>query len=136
MAKLTKAQKVQYPEFIAYVDFCAGYGEEFADGLLIKAMTETALIDAIKRMETAVGKLPIDSVYLVDIYGKAGEAENGEPLYTTVIMSRVHYEYEKLQPMQWHIRDEAHGETESGLYSWLDRGDGSRYGMLDFVRKI
>jgi hypothetical protein len=134
MAKLTKAKKAAYPEFIARIDFCASFGTEFANGLLIKAMTETTLMDAVRRMEAAVGKLPVESVYLVDIYGKAGELESGEPLYSTVIMSRVHYEYDKLQSMQWHIRDEAHGERESGLYAWFANGDGSRYGALEFER--
>ena len=133
MKKLTKAQKAAYPEFIVYIDCTAKGSEKTGWQTFKKAMEETNILDAMRRVETLIQERAED-IYLVEIYAKTGEETDiGEPVYKTAIMTRVHMEYGKACSSQWHFQDEAHGEYEDGEYLWYGTED--RNGVLEFYKK-
>lgn len=148
MNKLTKKQKAAYPEFIALIDISASSRWKYDDikgyrepGYYIRAMEEKDIFVAMRRVERTIKKLAGD-IYLVDILGKSGkEDENGEPIYESKIMTRVHLsdydkdengEYKAL-PSKWHFRDAEHSESNDCVYKWYAYED--RYGWLEWVSK-
>lgn len=131
MKKLTKAQKAQYPAFIVYIDTTVQGEKNTGHSIFCKAMEETNLLDAMKRVEACI-KERHEDIYLVDIYAKTDETnEIGEPIYKSAIMTRVHSEYGEAQASQWHFRDKEHGETDHGACIWIPFGD--RNGTLQGV---
>lgn len=128
MKKITKAQKALYPEFVIYIDTTAKGEEVTGHKVFTKAMEEKNILDAMKRAEQCIKKQG-ENIYLVDIYAKTDkENEQGEPLYKTVLMTRVHMEYGQAQSSNWHFRDSEHNESEDGYYEWLPNG-------LDFTQR-
>lgn len=80
MKKLTKAQKAAYPEFIVYIDCTAKGSEKTGWQTFKKAMEETNILDAMRRVETLIQERAED-IYLVEIYAKTGEETDiGEPI--------------------------------------------------------
>jgi len=134
MKKLTKAQKAQYPKYVAYVDFSSEGRNEYDMSIYTRALAQTDLLDAMQHMETCIQKYGI-KIYLVDILHQVGEdEETGEPLYRTAIMTRVHGDEDYTDSSSWHFRDKAHRESPSGYYKWYAT-DTERRGSLAWVRK-
>lgn len=148
MKKLTKKQKAAYPEFIVVIDVATDMREEFegvkgykSPGYYVKAMEETDIFAAMRRVENVIKKHGC-TIYLVDILGKSGkEEENGEPIYEKKLRTRVHlsdyekddYGYRKALPTSWHFCDEEHGESDEVVYKWY--ADKDRYGDLEWIDK-
>jgi hypothetical protein len=134
MKKLTKAQKAQFPKYIAYVDFSSKGRDEFDMSTYTRALEQTDLLNAMRHMETCIQKSGT-RIYLAEILSQAGEdEETGEPLYKTAIMTRVYGGEDYTDSSNWHFRDEAHGESPSDYYKWYAR-DNDRHGVLDWTRK-
>ena len=136
MKKLTKAQKAVFPQFIAYIDFTAKASEEHGKGVFTKAMEETNLLDAMRRVEKCIQERH-EEIYLATIYVKTDkENEWGEPLYKSELMTRVHNDdYGRLQDSKWHFHDEDHGETAHGYHAWYADKD-SRNGSLSYCHEM
>jgi hypothetical protein len=133
MKKLTKTQKAQYPKFIAYLDFSSKGRDEYGVSTYTKALKQDNIIDAMRHMEKCIS-LYGTKIYLADILQQVGEdAETGEPLYKTVIMTRVHGDEDYTASSNWHFRDKAHGETPSGYYKWYS-SDSEGRGLLEWAR--
>lgn len=147
MKKLTKKQKAQYPEFIAYIDFNSR-GEEFSSvkgykscGLYVRAMEEKDFLSAIKRLERVIDKYGY-AIYLVDLIGKTGrEDEDGRPIYEQKLRCRVHLsDWEKdedgnykAEIPQWHLCDPKHCEGNDYDFIWYAWED--RHGELEYIRR-
>lgn len=132
--EMTKKQRSAMPQYIVYIDKNASARIDNNDsGIYCKAMEETDIISAMQRAEECIKKA-WDKIYLLDIYGKTEEInEHGEPLYKSIIMTRVHGDESKPYATIWHFRDREHGETPHGLHTWWQNPD-SREGKLQFER--
>lgn len=111
MNKLTKAQKAQFPEFVLEIDYKAGTGKCYG----YKVLEAKTLLQAMCESERVIRDNYKD-IYLVDLFSKSGgETDNGEPLYETALMTRVHANIfdDGAEIPQWHFRDYEHGETKS-----------------------
>lgn len=105
-----EALKARYPEYIAYID-CKACCE---DGIILRALQETQLIDAIRKVEDIANK-NINKVYLCGIFQKTDNVTKlNEPLYEIVVGARMG----KHKLNDWHLWNEENGETTFPFATW------------------